>query len=130
MSRPWYARRELQLALLAMSTALAVLGANAAVRLALDDVPATAAPIARPRAAAPEPLDAWAPIAARDLFNGDAAPAVGDVARRLVGVGFQGGEARAAVEDARTHRQELVSVGDTLGDARVTSIAWDHVVLT
>jgi general secretion pathway protein C len=130
MSRPWYARRELELALLAMSTALAVFGVNAAVRLALDDVPAAAPVSAVRRAAAPEPLEAWAPIAARDLFNGDAAPASGDAARRLVGVGFQGGEARAAIEDVRTHRQELVGVGDTVGDARVTSIAWDHVVLT
>ena len=129
MSRPWYARRELELALLAMSTALAVLGVNAALRLAVDDVPAATPVSALPRAAAPEPLDAWAPIAARDLFNGDAAPASRDAARRLVGVGFQGGEARAAIEDVRTHRQELVGVGDTVGDARVTSIAWDHVVL-
>ena len=130
MSRPWYARRELELALLAMSTALAVLGVNAALRLAVDDVPVATPVSALPRAAAPEPLDAWAPIAARDLFNGDAAPASRDAARRLVGVGFQGGEARAAIEDVRTHRQELVGVGDTVGDARVTSIAWDHVVLT
>jgi general secretion pathway protein C len=130
MSRPWYARRELELALLAMSTALAVFGVNAAVRLAFDDVPVATPVSALRRAAAPEPLEAWAPIAARDLFNGDAAPASRDAARRLVGVGFQGGEARAAIEDARTHRQELVGVGDTVGDARVTSIAWDHVVLT
>jgi type II secretion system protein C len=129
MSRPWYARRELELALLAMSTALAVFGVSATVRLALDDVPVAAPVSPLPRAAAREPLDAWAPIAARDLFNGDVAPASGDTKRRLVGVGFQGGEARAAIEDARTHRQELVSVGDPVGDARVTSIAWDHVVL-
>jgi len=130
MSRPWYARRELELALLAVSTALAVFGVNATVRLALDDVPAATPLTALPRAVAPEPLDAWAPIAARDLFNGDPAPAANDARRRLVGVGFQGGEARAAIEDARTHRQDLVSVGDPVGDARVTSIAWDHVVLT
>src|SRR5262245_7938673 len=130
MSRPWYARRELELALVAMSTALAVFGVNAALRLAVDDVPAATPVSALPRAIAPEPLDAWAPIAARDLFNGDTAPASRDTTRRLVGVGFQGGEARAAIEDVRTHRQELVGVGDTLGDARVTSIAWDHVVLT
>src|SRR5690242_14740004 len=102
MSRPWYVRRELELALLAMSTALAVFGVNAAVRLALDEVPAPTPIGALPRAATPEPLDAWAPIATRDLFNGDAAPAAGDASRRLVGVGFQGGEARAAIEDART----------------------------
>src|SRR5215471_13977426 len=110
MSRPWYARRELELALLAMSTALAVFGVNATVRLALDDVPVAAPVSALPRATAPEPLDAWAPIAARDLFNGDAASASRDATRRLVGVGFQGGEAHAAIEDARTHRQELVGV--------------------
>jgi general secretion pathway protein C len=131
MSRPWYVRRELELALLAMSTALAVFGVNAAVRLAFDDVPAATPLSALPRAATREPLDAWAPIATRDLFNGDAAaPASVDAKRRLVGVGFQGGEARAAIEDVRTHRQDLVSVGDTVGDARVTSIAWDHVILT
>jgi general secretion pathway protein C len=130
MSRPWYARRELELALVAMSTALAVFGVNAAVRLAVDDVPAATPVSALPRTAAPEPLDAWAPIAARDLFNGDATPGSRDAARRLVGVGFQGGEARAAIEDVRTHRQELVGVGDPIGDAKVTSIAWDHVVLT
>ena len=129
MSRPWYARRELELALVAMSTALAVFGVSAALRLAFDDVPAATPVSPLPRAAVAEPLEAWAPIAARDLFNGDAAPAARDAARRLVGVGFQGGEARAAIEDVRTHRQALVGVGDTVGDARVTSIAWDHVVL-
>ena len=129
MSRSWYARRELELALLVVSTALAVFGVNAAVRLAIDTVPSATAVNSLPRPAAPEPLDAWAPIAARDVFNGTAPSAGGDATRRLVGVGFQGGEARAAIEDTRTHRQELVRVGDAVGDARVLSIAWDHVVL-
>jgi general secretion pathway protein C len=128
MSRPWYVRRELELALLVVSSALAAYGVNAALRLAADDVP-SAAPIATTAPVASEPLEAWAPIAARDIFNGAQAPATGDATRRLVGVGFQGGDARAAIEDLRTHRQELVGVGDAVGDARIASIAWDHVVL-
>jgi general secretion pathway protein C len=130
MPSPWYARRELELALLVVSTALAAYGVSAALRLAVEPLPVATPPPAAARAIASEPLDAWAPIAARDIFNGrrDAGP--GDGSRRLVGVGFQGGEARAAIEDTRTHRQELVRTGDTVGDRRVTAIAWDHVVLT
>jgi general secretion pathway protein C len=121
-------RRELELALLVVSSALAAYGVNAALRLAAGDVlPPPSVAIAAP--AASEPLEAWAPIAARDIFNGARPPAGGDATRRLVGVGFQGGDARAAIEDLRTHRQELVGVGDAVGDARVASIAWDHVVL-
>ena len=53
-----------------------------------------------PRARAPEPLDAWAPIAARDVFNGRRARAPSsDGPRRLVGVGLQGDDARAVIED-------------------------------
>ena len=111
-----------------MSSALAAYGVNATLRLAADDVPPPA-PVTVAVPATTEPLDAWAPIAERDIFNGAHAPAAGEATRRLVGVGFQGGEARAAIEDLRTHRQELVGVGDAVGDARVTSIAWDHVVL-
>jgi len=129
MPSPWYARRELELALLVVSTALAAYGASAALRLVAEPLPAATPPSPATHVIASEPLDAWAPIAARDLFNGtrDAAPA--DGSRRLVGVGFQGGEARAAIEDTRTHRQELVRAGDTVGDQRVAAIAWDHVVL-
>jgi type II secretion system protein C len=130
MPRSWYARRELELALLVVFTALAVFGVNAAVRLAIDTVPPATVMNPLPRPATPEPLEAWAPIAARDIFNGTAPSSSDDSTRRLVGVGFQGGEARAAIEDTRTRRQELVRVGDTVGDTRVTSIAWDHVVLT
>src|SRR5690242_8291853 len=101
MSRPWYVRRELELALLVVSSALAAYGVNAALRLAADDVPPPA-PVVHAAAAAPEPLDAWAPIAERDIFNGARAPSSGDATRRLVGVGFQAGEARAAIEDLRT----------------------------
>jgi len=129
MLRPWYARRELELALLVTSTALAAFGVNAALRLAADTLPAAEPPTADAPPAAIEPLDAWAPIAARDLFNGPGAERVGDGSRRLVGVGFQGGEARAAIEDVRTHRQDLVRVGDAVGEDRVTAIAWDHVVV-
>jgi general secretion pathway protein C len=128
MSRPWYARRDLELALLVVVTALVALGVNAVLRLAADDVPRATAASPAPRLAS-EPLDAWAPIAARDIFNGARAASRENGTRRLVGVGLQAGEASAAIEDLRTHRQTLVRVGDTVGDARVDSIAWDHVVL-
>jgi general secretion pathway protein C len=131
MPRPWYARREFELALLVVVAALAAVGANAALRLATTPLPERGPLPHAPMPAPHEPLEAWAPIAARDIFN-DGAPAsrtAKDAPQRLVGVGFQGGEARAVIEDARTRRQELVRVGDPVGDARVTAIAWDHVVL-
>jgi general secretion pathway protein C len=129
MPRPWYARRELELALVVVVTALAAIGVNASIRLAADDVAPPSAPAAA-SAVRVEPLEAYAPIAARDLFNGApvASPRT-DGTLRLVGVGFQGGEARAVVEDATSHRQELVRAGDTIAGGRVVSIAWDHLVL-
>ena len=126
MGGSWYARRELELALLVVLAGLAAGGVSAALRLAVDTLPPPAPVVAPSRI---EPLEAYAPIAARDLFNGPTAVHGNDGHLRLVGVGFQGGDARAAVEDASTHRQTLVRVGDALGDARVSAIAWDHVVL-
>lgn len=130
MLRPWYARRELELALLVVVTALAAVGVNAALRLATEPLPqAGPAPTTAARATH-EPLEAFAPIAARDLFAGASpARAATGGTLRLVGVGFQGGEARAAIEDTRTRKQSLVRVGDAVGGATLSSIAWDHVVL-
>lgn len=129
MSRPWYVRREPELALLVASIALAAFGVTAALRLVADTLPAPEPTYATSTPVAIEPLDAWAPIAARDIFNAPGTERSVDGTRRLVGVGFQGGDARAAIEDAHTHRQDLVRIGDTVGDDRVTTIAWDHVVL-
>jgi len=129
MRRPWHARRGLELALLVAVAGLAAFGVSAALRTIADTLPAP--PPARTTSLPPaEPLDAWAPIAARDIFNGVARGEKRDEAPiRLVGVGFQGGEARAAVEDVATRRQDLVRVGDALGGGRVASIAWDSLVL-
>lgn len=129
MPRPWYAWRGLELALLVLVASLAAFGVNAALRLAAATVPPP--PPTPPMAAlAPEPLEAWAPIADRDVFNPPDARQAARTTLRLVGVGFQAGDARAAVEDLSTHRQDLVRVGDSLAGGRVASIAWDHVVLT
>src|SRR5262245_1196121 len=128
MLRPWYARRGLELALLVVVAALAAFGVNAALRLATATVPPPPPPPSL-ATVAPEPLEAWAPIADRDVFNPPEARRAARTTLRLVGVGFQAGEARAAVEDVTTHRQDLVRVGDTLGGGRVAAIAWDHVVL-
>ncbi|MGH7895411.1 MAG: hypothetical protein ACREQL_12140 [Candidatus Binatia bacterium] len=129
MRRSWHARRGLELALLVAVAGLAAFGVSAALRTIADTLPAP--PPARTTSLPPaEPLDAWAPIAARDIFNGVARGGKrDDTPIRLVGVGFQGGEARAAVEDVATRRQDLVRVGDTLGGGRVASIAWDSLVL-
>ena len=130
MRRPWHARRELEIVLLVVAAGLAAFGVNAALRLAAND-PALASTPAAPPPAAPLPLDAYASIAARDVFNAGARPS--DTADappvRLVGVGFRDGEARAAIEDVASRRQELVGVGDAVAGGRVTAIAWDHVVI-
>jgi general secretion pathway protein C len=128
MRRPWSARRGLELALLVLVSALAAIGVNAALEGAADLPPPAEQPAASPPPA--EPLDAWTPIVARDVFNsGASAPAAASATLRLVGVGFQGGEARAAIEEVASRHQQLVRTGDTVGDARVGTIAWDHVVL-
>ncbi|HXJ37408.1 MAG TPA: hypothetical protein VMS22_25550 [Candidatus Eisenbacteria bacterium] len=129
MHRSWHGRRGLELALLLVVAGLAAYGVSAALRAAVDPLPPEPPSPAASRAPV-EPIDAYAPIAARDLFNAQATgTGRGGATIRLVGVGFQAGEARAAVEDLTTHRQDLVRVGDTLGEGRVASIAWDHLVL-
>src|SRR5262249_1170112 len=110
MRRRWYARRELEAVLLVVVAGLVAFGVNAALRLAVDTVP-EASDIPPPPSPA-EPLDAYAPIAARDVFNSAAPVAARTTAAwRLVGIGFQGDDARAAIEDTATHRQTLVRVG-------------------
>ncbi len=131
-------RRALELALLALVAYLGALGLTTAVRGALDDVPPAAAGLDDASDAAPpaerEPLAAYAVIAERDVFNGGAGATPGDGAAapadlRLWGVALHGGEPRAVIEDARSHRQELYRVGDTIGDARIAAIDWDRITL-
>jgi len=133
-----FARRHrlaLELGLLVLVAWLAALAVTSALHVAVDDVPpALAAPEAPAVAApAPGPLADYAVIAARDVFN-PAPAASGGSGRhgtlRLWGVGLQGSDARAVIEDTTTHRQELYRVGDTIGTARVTAIDWDRVTLT
>lgn len=128
-----FARRQqlaLELVLVALVAYLAATGVSAALRTAVDDVP-PAPPLAAPAPSTPRPLADYAVIAARDIFNPSAG---GDAARhrslRLWGVGLDGHDARAVIEDTTTHRQELYRVGDTIGTARVTAIDWDRVTLT
>jgi len=127
---PRWTPRALEVALLVLVAALAAFGVSTALRLATDDVPAAAAAAATPPATL-APLEAFATIAERDLFNAGAPSAspAADGRLRVVGVGMQGTQAWAAVEDTTTHRQTLVHAGDALGNGRVTAIAWDHIVL-
>jgi len=121
----------LELLLLGVLALLAAVGVSGTARLLLDDAPAPRAgsdPPATP--AAPEPLEAFRPIAARDLFNGGAAARSGPrLALRLWGIGMHGDQAYAVIEDTATGRQDLHRVGDELGDARITAITWDRVTL-
>ena len=125
-------RLALELVLLALVGYLAAVGVTTGLGTAVDDVPpAPAAAAPAPGAHTPGPLADYALIAERDIFN----PARGGgadaprAALRLWGVGLQGSEARAVIEDTTTHRQELYRVGDQAGGARVASIDWDRVTL-
>jgi type II secretion system protein C len=128
--RLWLA---LEIGLAALVVVLAAYGVSAGLRLAAgDDVaapPATGTLPPAPRL--PGPLESYAVIATRDVFN----PASTDVDRsmtdglKLWGVGLYGDRARAVIEDVEAGRQELYRVGDTVRGARITSIAWDRVNL-
>ena len=125
-------RLALELVLLALVGYLAAVGVTTGLGTAVDDVPpAPAAAAPAPGAHTPGPLADYALIAERDIFN----PARGGgadaphAALRLWGVGLQGSEARAVIEDTTTHRQELYRVGDQVGGARVAAIDWDRVTL-
>src|SRR5262249_49557779 len=80
--------------------------------------------------AAPRPLADYAVITARDVFNPSAGGAERHRTLRLWGVGLDGHEARAVIEDTATHRQELYRGGDAIGAARVVAIDWDRVTLS
>jgi len=129
-----FARRQqlvLELVLVAIVAYLAATGVNGALRLVADDLPPAPPASADSREpAAPRPLADYAVVAARDVFN----PAAGGAERhrtlRLWGVGLDGHEARAVIEDTATHRQELYRVGDAIGTARVVAIDWDRVTLS
>jgi general secretion pathway protein C len=130
-----FARRHrlaLELALVALVAYLGALGVSASVRLAVDDVPPPPAEASPAPPAAPAPLEDYAAIAARDIFNPPHGPMDlrgGAAPLRLWGVGLDGHEARAVIEDTATHRQELYRVGDRVAGARVASIDWDRVTL-
>src|SRR5881628_1997118 len=101
-------RLALELALLALVAYLAAVLVTTGLGTAVDDVPpAPAEAAAAVTSHAPAPLADYALIAERDLFN----PARGGgegprshAGLRLWGVGLQGREARAVIEDSATHR--------------------------
>lgn len=122
-------RLAIEIALLACVVALAAVGASTTLRLATWSVPPAA--VTPPRTPEPAPLEQYAVIAARDLFNPASAPSAeaGTDGLWLRGVGFHGGIAHAIIADDASGRQELYRVGDALRAARVAAIAWDQVTL-
>jgi general secretion pathway protein C len=132
-----FARRHrlaLELGLLVLVAWLAALAVTSTLHVAVDGVPPALAAPEAPAVAAPVPgpLADYAVIAARDVFN-PAPAATGGSGRhgtlRLWGVGLQGSDARAVIEDTTTHRQELYRVGDDVGGRRIVAIDWDRVTL-
>jgi general secretion pathway protein C len=131
VSRPY--RLALEAGLTALLTGLVAFGIGTALRATLDDVPpARETPASSGDTRALEPLDAYAVIATRDVFNpgGTAVAAAAGGALRLWGTGLHGGEARAVIEDTAAHRQDLYRIGDEVGGARIAAIDWDRVTLT
>ena len=126
-------RLALELALLALVAYLAAVGVTTGLGTAVDDVPPAPVEAAAAVASrAPAPLADYALIAERDVFNPARGGGNGPSSHarlRLWGVGLQGREARAVIEDTATHRQELYRVGDQVGGARIASIDWDRVTL-
>src|SRR5881409_1542097 len=126
-------RLALELALLALVAYLAAVLVTTGLGTAVDDVPPAPVEAAAAVASrAPAPLADYALIAERDLFNPARGGGEGPRSHarlRLWGVGLQGREARAVIEDTTTHRQELYRVGDQAGGARIAAIEWDHVTL-
>jgi len=127
-------RLALELALLALVAYLTAVGVTTGLGTAVEDVPPAPAEAGAAVAAhVPAPLADYALIAERDLFNPARGGGNGPSAHaglRLWGVGLQGREARAVIEDTTTHRQELYRVGDQVGGARrIASIDWDRVTL-
>jgi general secretion pathway protein C len=128
--RLWLA---LEIGLAALVVTLAAYGVSAGLRAATgSDLPPAANPpsVASLRPHAPGPLESYAVIAARDLFNPlpDADRQLTD-GLRLWGVGLHGARGHAVIEDVEARRQELYRVGDTVRGARVAAIAWDRVTL-
>jgi general secretion pathway protein C len=132
------ARRRLRLALEIGLAALAVALAAYGVSLGLAAAASGTLPPESLAAAPPAqvgrplgPLETYAVIAGRDVFNPATAPDDRGVADglRLWGVGVHGTQARAVIEDRETHRQELYRVGQQVHGARIVAIGWDRVTL-
>jgi general secretion pathway protein C len=128
--RLWLA---LEIGLAALVVTLAAYGVSAGLRAVTSgDMPPAASPArAMPHGPqVPGPLESYAVIAARDVFN-----PLPDADRRLTdglklwGVGLHGARGHAVIEDVEARRQELYHVGDTVRGARIAAIAWDRVTL-
>jgi general secretion pathway protein C len=123
-------RLAVELVLLALAAYLGALALSLGLQAAVVDIPPPLEDAPAPRAPALHPLADYAVIAERDVFNSGSGDAVAaERAVRLWGVGLQGREAHAVIEDLATHRQQLYRVGDEVAGARITAIDWDRVTL-
>ena len=122
----------LEVGLVMLVAGLAALGVSTGLWAVLDDVPADVTPAPLPTDEhGLGPLERYETIVTRDIFDPGGGPEHAAAGRlRLLGVGLYRGEARAVVEDTRTHRQELHRVGDEIAGARLAAIEWNRITLT
>jgi len=131
MDAPRRLQLGIELTLLGCVVLLGALAVRTGLRAAVAVVPPPETPLrATADAHALRPLEAYAPIAARDIFNTGALTTSGASGLRLLGVGLNGESAHAVIEDPTTSKQTLVRVGDELRGLEVSAIGWDEVTLT
>ena len=134
MLAPRRLRLALEIGLAALAVALAAYGVSLGLAAAASGTLPPEALAASPAAETGRhlgPLETYAVIAARDVFNPAAARDERGAADglRLWGVGLHGKQARAVIEDQETHRQQLYRVGEEIRGARIVAISWDRVTL-
>ena len=109
---------------------LLVLGVRLVVQTAGVRAPVVEPAAVPTPAAIVQPLDAYAVIERRNIFGGERRSANAAAPVILRGVGIHAGVMRAVIEDPATREQRLVRSGDTVGEGRVATIAWDHLILS
>lgn len=133
MFSPRRFRNALDTALAILVVCFVALAVTSGIRTATGDATFDVADGPPPRGAVQPvgPLDDYAVIAARDVFNPAATSGPGAAqGLRLWGVALHGEDAVAVIADAETGRQELYRLGDVVaGGARITAITWDQVTL-
>ena len=128
-----------QLVLVAFAAYCAASAVSSVIRGRLDRRPVAArrSAVAAAPASQVRPLADYLTVANRDLFAQPLPEAAspteparrGPANLRLLGTGRRGARAYAIVEDSQAKRQDVLTVGEKIGDAEVVRIGYRRVVL-